>query len=162
LEITRSAASIEPLTDFLACLEPKLWPKNPILPPNQKIAENAFESPIGGLRDSDNSPLEHDSELFEPSKDSWSLVVCTVKKSLKFGFFGGCRQKEGRFCFFFILLWRHHPNNEPKLWLKVWYFRQEYEALEPYIDFLTFLVPKLGPEDPNSPGNMPSDFRGFP
>jgi len=100
LEITRSAASIEPLTDFLACLEPKLWPKNPILPPNQKIAENAFESPIGGLRDSDNSPLEHDSELFEPSKDSWSLVVCTVKKSLKFGFFGGCRQKEGRFCFF--------------------------------------------------------------
>jgi len=30
--------------------------------------------------DSDNSPLEHVSELFEPSKDAGSLVVCTEKK----------------------------------------------------------------------------------
>ena len=40
-EPTQSPASIEPLLDLLACLEPKLWPKNPILPQNQKIAENA-------------------------------------------------------------------------------------------------------------------------
>jgi len=40
-ETRRSAASIEPLIDLPACLEPKLWPKDPIFPQNQKIAENA-------------------------------------------------------------------------------------------------------------------------
>ena len=44
LETRQLSASIEPLLDLLACLEPKLWPKNPILPPNQKIAENAWVS----------------------------------------------------------------------------------------------------------------------
>ena len=44
LGTTQSLASIEPLLDLLACLEPKLWPKNSILPQNQKIAENAWVS----------------------------------------------------------------------------------------------------------------------
>jgi len=44
LETRWSAASIEPLIDLLACLEPKLWPKNPSLPQNQKIAEKASVS----------------------------------------------------------------------------------------------------------------------
>jgi len=29
----------------------------------------------------DNSPLEDDNELYEPSKDSGSLLVCTKKKT---------------------------------------------------------------------------------
>jgi len=41
LETRQFSASIEPLLDLLACLGPKLWPKNPIFPQNQKIAENA-------------------------------------------------------------------------------------------------------------------------
>jgi len=41
LKTRQLSASIETLLDLLACLEPKLWPKNPILPQNQKIAENA-------------------------------------------------------------------------------------------------------------------------
>jgi len=44
LETKQLSASIEPLLDLLACLEPKLWLKNPISPQNQKIAENAWVS----------------------------------------------------------------------------------------------------------------------
>jgi len=30
-----------------------------------------------------------------------------------------------------VLIRRHHPDNEPKLWLKIWlYSRLEYEAVE--------------------------------
>jgi len=29
----------------------------------------------------DNSQREHATELFEPSKDSWSVLVCTKKKN---------------------------------------------------------------------------------
>jgi len=83
VETKRSNASIEPLIDLVACLEPKLWPKNPIVTQNQKIAE-CIESPNGGISNSDNSPLEHARELFETSKDSWSLVVCTEKKTMRF------------------------------------------------------------------------------
>ena len=36
--------AFELLIDFLACLEPELWPKNPIVPQNQKIAEEAWVS----------------------------------------------------------------------------------------------------------------------
>ena len=39
-----SSASSEPFIDLLACLEPKLWLKHPILPPNQNIAEKAWVS----------------------------------------------------------------------------------------------------------------------
>jgi len=55
------------------------------------------------------------------------------------------------------------PNNEPKLWLKVWLdSRLEYESLEPLMDFLAFLVLKLWPEDPNLMRYMLSNLRGFP
>jgi len=54
----------------------------------------------------DNSPREHARELFEPSKDSCSLLVCTEKKLFRFGFgvFGWCRQKEGMFCIFLVII----------------------------------------------------------
>ena len=44
LETRWSPSSTQPMLDLLACLGPKLWPKNPILPQNQKIAENAWVS----------------------------------------------------------------------------------------------------------------------
>jgi len=50
VETKRSNASIEPLIDLVACLEPKLWPKNPIVTQNQKIAENALSLPLAAFR----------------------------------------------------------------------------------------------------------------
>ena len=49
LETRWSVASTKPLIDFLACLEPKLWAKNPILPENQKIPENALSLPLAAF-----------------------------------------------------------------------------------------------------------------
>jgi len=48
-ETTRSVASIEPLIDLLACQEPKILPKNPTVPQNQKIAENALGLPLAAF-----------------------------------------------------------------------------------------------------------------
>ena len=48
LETRWSPASIEFLLDLPECLEPKLWPKNPILPQIQKM----HESPTGGYSSS--------------------------------------------------------------------------------------------------------------
>ena len=100
--------------------------QNPILPQNQK---NALSLPLAPFR---YSPLEHASELFEPSKDSWRLVVCTEKYfwDLDSGFSVGVVRKRVGLAFL-VLLWRHHPDNGPKLWLKIWlYSRLEYEAVE--------------------------------
>jgi len=38
--------------------------------PQIRKMQKYIESPAGGISASDMSPLEHDSELFEPSKDS--------------------------------------------------------------------------------------------
>ena len=161
LETRRSATSIELLIDLLACLELKLWPQNPIL-----IYENCrkcIESPTGVNSICDNSMLEHASELFEASNDSWSLLVCTAKKTwyLGSGFsVGGVRK---RAFFKNVLLWCHHPDNGPNLWFKIWlHSRLEYESLEPLMDFLRYLVPKLGPKDAELLGSCLSNFRGFP
>jgi len=56
--------------------------------------------PLGAVA-RDNWLLDNANELFEPSKDSWSLV-CSEKKHLRLGcwVFGGWRQKKGRFGFF--------------------------------------------------------------
>jgi len=56
--------------------------------PKSENCRKCIESSTGGLRDSDNSPLEHDSELFEPSKDSRSLVVCTERKTFEIWVWG--------------------------------------------------------------------------
>jgi len=42
--------------------------------------------PLASTVARDNSALEDASELYEPSKDSSSLLVCTEKKHLRFGF----------------------------------------------------------------------------
>jgi len=39
LETRRSSASLELLSDFLVCLEPELWPKNPVVLKNPKTAK---------------------------------------------------------------------------------------------------------------------------
>ena len=106
-ETTRSPVSIEPLLDLLACLKPKLWPKNPILPPNSEKSENAWVSHWRLTITSDNSPPKDASELYEPLKDSWSLLVCTKKKHFRFGFgvFGGWGLKKGSLDFLKLFLY---------------------------------------------------------
>ena len=89
--------------------------------------------PLAAIVARDNSALDDAIELYEPSKDSWSLLVCTEKKNFRFGFgvSGGWRLKKGSLDFFLIVsLWRHRLHKEPKFWLKVWLdSRLEYEAL---------------------------------
>jgi len=74
--------------------------------PKSENCRKSMSLPLAACADSDYSPTEHDWELFEPWKDSWSLLVCT-EKNLRFGFgvFGGCRQNEGRFCFFWLFVY---------------------------------------------------------
>jgi len=53
------------------------------------------------------------------------------------------------------------PPHRAKILAQIWlYSRLEYEASEAYIDFLAFLVPKLGPKDPKSLRTWLSNFRG--
>ena len=135
------------LIDLLTCLEPKLWPKNTVVHKNTK---NCMSLPLAAGVARDNSPREYAREVFEPSKDSWSVPVCTEKKLLRFGFgvFGGCRQKEGRSCIFLvILLWRHHPDNEPKWWLKIRAVESEVPSSDSDSDSWQF---RLSDSDSNS------------
>jgi len=64
------------LLDLLACLEPKLWPKKRFTPKFRKIRK-CMSLPLAAS----HNPPEDASELCEPSKDSWSLPVCTEKKT---------------------------------------------------------------------------------
>ena len=50
LETRWSPASIEPLIDLVASMEPKEWRENPSLLKNQKIAENALSRPLAEFR----------------------------------------------------------------------------------------------------------------
>ena len=112
LETRWSSVYIEPLIDLLACLEPKLWPQKHFTP-NSENCRKSMSLPLAACADSDNSPREHDRELFEPSRDSWSLAVCTEKKLEVWVW--GFRWVSSRLVF---LLWRHRPDNKPKLCLK--------------------------------------------
>ena len=135
LESRRSSASLELLIDLLARLEPKLRPKRNILHKNQKNGRKSTSLPLTPALASDYSPDAYARELFKLSQDSWSLLVWTEKKLLRlvFGVLGGCRLGWGMFCFFWVfLLWRHRPDNGPKLWLNIWFDpRLQYESLEP-------------------------------
>ena len=134
LETRRSAASIESLIDILACLQPKLWPKKNILPHNQKIAENALSLTLATGAMVITRRYNMIASWFEPSKHLWSLVVCTEKKTFEisvWGFRWVSLDWGNVLRFLVILLWLHRPDNEPKLWLKLWlYSGLEYEALE--------------------------------
>jgi len=56
--------SLEPLIDLLACMEPALWLKKPILHNNPKIAEKAC-LPLMACMASDNSPAVYARELIQ-------------------------------------------------------------------------------------------------
>jgi len=78
---------------------------------------------------------------------------------LGLGFLVGVVRMRVGFVFLVVHLRRHHLDNEPNLWLKIWLdSRLEYEAAEAQIDFLAFLVLKLGPKDPKSLGTWLSNF----
>ena len=108
LETRWCTASIEPLIDLLVCLEPKLWPKKKHFAPKSENRRKCIESSTGVNLIWDNSLLEHASELFEASKDSWSLVVCTAIKpfwDLDSGFSAGGVGKRVGFAFFLLLFY---------------------------------------------------------
>jgi len=44
--------------------------QNPHFTPKLENCRKSIESPTGGFSSSVNPPLEHDNELFKPSKDS--------------------------------------------------------------------------------------------
>jgi len=48
----------------------KVVAQKPHFTPKLENCRNCIVSPIGEFSASDNSPLEHDSELLKPSKDS--------------------------------------------------------------------------------------------
>jgi len=131
----------------------KVMAQKPHFTPKSENCRKCMSLPLAATVACNNSPLEDDNELYEPSKDSWSLLVCTKKKHFRFGFgvFGGGVWKRVVLTFLFVSLWRHRLNKGPTFWLKVWlYSRLEYEALEALIDFLAFLVHKKEPKDPKS------------
>ena len=121
LETTWSPASIEPLLELLACLEPKLWPKKNILPPKSENCRKRIESLTGVISIFHTSPLEHASELFEPSKDSWSLVVCTDKKTwdLGSGFSVGVVRKGVGFAFFSCFIMTSSPGQRTRIVVQI-------------------------------------------
>jgi len=126
LETRWSSVYIEPLINLLACLEPKLWPQKHFTP-NSENCRKSMSLPLAACADSDNSPREHDRELFEPSRDSWGLAVCTEKKpwGLGLGFSVGV-VKVG---FSFMT---SSPRQQAEIVSQVWLnSRLEYESLEP-------------------------------
>ena len=135
-----------------------------------QISENCrkcIASPTDGISASDSLPLEHARELFEPSKDSWSLCSLHWKKKTFEIYVRGFRwvllEKGKVLLFLIVLLWRLHPVNGPNMWLKIWlYSSLKYESLEPLMDFLAFLGPKLWPDNPKSLGMWLSDFKASP
>ena len=82
LETRPKSASLEPLNDFLAYRERKLWLIN------QKLTQSLLpRKPLWGghFAPGNKSPSDWARELFKPSKDSWRYVVCNKKKRFSFG-----------------------------------------------------------------------------
>jgi len=112
----------------------RLMVQKPRFAQKSKNCSKSMSLPLAACAVGDNLPREYTSELFQPSKDSRSPAVCTEKKTLEIWVWGFRWMSSGLgyvLLFLVIILWRHHPDNEPKLWLKVWlYSRLWYEASE--------------------------------
>jgi len=83
----------------------KVMTQKPNLTPKSENCRKSTSLPLTAWVDSDNLPREHDRELFESSKDAWSLAVCTEKKNLwdlGLGFSVGVVRKSGGFAFFWL------------------------------------------------------------
>ena len=90
--------------------------QKPQFTPKSENCRKCIESPTGGISASETLPLEHARELFEPSKDSWSLLVCTEKKTwdLSSWFSMGLARKRG-FAFFDYSF----MTSSPEQWAKI-------------------------------------------
>ena len=112
----------------------KVMAQKPHFTPKSENCRKRNDSATGVISISFKSPLEHARELFETSKYSWSLAVCTEKKTFEFwirGFRWVSLEKRYVLLFLIVLLWRHHSKKGPDLWLKIWlYSRLEYETVE--------------------------------
>jgi len=58
MNIRPKSASIEPLIDLLAYLQPKLWVKNPVFGKIQKVSKKAYFSFSGKILASYNSAAD--------------------------------------------------------------------------------------------------------
>jgi len=74
VETKLSSASLKPLIDLLAYLEPELWLKNNISY-KYKNCRKSVICPLTANVASHISAADYATELLKPSKDSWSLVV---------------------------------------------------------------------------------------
>ena len=64
---------------------------------------------------------------------------------------------------FLLIIWRHHAIHAPVLWLAVFLDSWlKYAFLEPFIEFLAFLVQKLCQKYSKHVRNFPMTSRGFP
>jgi len=70
-------------------------------------SKNCMSLPLAADTASDTSPREHARELFEPSKDSWSVLVCTEKNfwDLGLGFSVGVVRKRVDFAFYWLFFY---------------------------------------------------------
>ena len=126
------SASLEPLIDLLAYLEPNLWLKKQFLT-KIKVSQKVTLAISGQTLASHNSAADRARELFKPSKDSWSLVV-QIKIIFSFGFrvLGPWGHDWFMFCGYFDDV--INQSNKPIMWLKfVFYYRLYYESSEPLI-----------------------------
>ena len=121
LETKRSSASLEHLIDLLACLQPELSQK-PHCAQKSKKCRKSVSLPLTACVAGDNSPDANAREVFKSSKDSWNLVVCTEKKTFEIWVWGFGWISSGlgyALIIFGFLSWRHHPDNESKLYLGI-------------------------------------------
>ena len=59
----------------------KVMAQKPYFAPKSENCRKCMSLPLAATVARDNLPLKDASELYEPSKDSWSLLVCTEKKT---------------------------------------------------------------------------------
>ena len=134
LETRRSSTSLVPPTDLPARLEPDLWSKSPVLHKNPKTAVKAWVSHWRLAQSAITCRENIIASYSNPRKTREALQFALKKKTLEIWVWGFRWMSSGLghvLLFLVIILWRHHPDNEPKLWLKVWlYSRLWYEASE--------------------------------
>jgi len=68
--------------------ETRVMAQKPHLTPKSENCRKSMSLPLAACADTDNSPREHDRELFEPSKDAWSLALCTEKQTFEIWVWG--------------------------------------------------------------------------
>jgi len=147
LDLWLEHESLEPLIDLLAHWETKLWLKNLVFGKNLKFSKKVTLATCGWQPD-------WARELFKPK--THEVFYIRFKKNFQ-DFFGLWSHEWRMFCeYSYDVIC---GSNLRIMWLKVLLDPGvEYEFLEPLIDFLAFLIPKLGQKEPNPLLIISGDF----